>query len=81
MFAKVKVNPIHWVQDKLFGRMIDEAWQLGFDKGSSRARKEMEMMLRRYLDEGSLEDFKSDELKLGYRVAQGIVTDVLDGKR
>lgn len=81
MFAMVKNNPILWMQKTLFGAALDDAWQEGFDKGSSRARAEVISMIRRELQESSLRDFSSEELQLGYNVAQGIVLDILDGKR
>jgi hypothetical protein len=81
MFAKVKVNPILWMQKTLFGKALDESWQEGFDKGSTRARNEVISMIRRQLEESTLSDFSNQELKLGYNVAHGIVLDILDGKR
>jgi hypothetical protein len=81
MFAKINNSPLLWVQKKLFSSALDEAWQEGFDKGSSRARDEFTAMLRRELKESSLNDFSNEELKLGYNVAHGIVLDILDGKR
>lgn len=81
MFAKVKVNPILWMQKTLFGKALDDAWQEGFDKGSTRTREEVVSMIRRQLEECTLSDFSNEELKLGYNVAHGIVLDILDGKR
>lgn len=81
MFGKVKNSPSLWLKKTLFGNMIDEAWVEGFEFGKNKAAKEIEQILKRALAEGSLNDFSSDELKLGYNVAQGIVTEILDGKR
>lgn len=81
MFGKVKNSPSLWLKKTLFGNMIDEAWTEGYNNGREKAAREIENILRRALAEGSLNDFSSDELKLGYNVAQGIVTEILDGKR
>lgn len=81
MFAKVKNNPILWMQKQLLGNVLDDAWQEGYDKGLSRARHEILQVIRKELERSSLKDFESDELKLGYNVAQGIVLDILGGKR
>jgi hypothetical protein len=81
MFAKVKVNPILWMQKIIFGAALDASWQEGFENGSIKARQEVIAMIRRQLNESSLSDFSNEELKLGYNVAQGVVLDILDGKR
>jgi hypothetical protein len=81
MFAKQKVDPVLWVKMKLFGRMLDEAWIEGYDKGTEDSQRNLKSKIRSEFVKNGLEDFQSDELKLGYSYAKGLVTDVLEGKR
>lgn len=81
MFEKVKVNPVNWAKQKLFGSMLNEAWEEGYAMGSSAAERSVAAKIKSEFIKSGLEDFKSEELKLGYVYAKGLVTDVLDGKR
>lgn len=81
MFEKVKINPVNWAQQKLFGSMLNEAWEEGYAMGSGAAERNITTKIRSEFNKKGLEDFKSEELKLGYIYAKGLVTDVLDGKR
>jgi hypothetical protein len=81
MFAKQKVDPVIWVKMKLFGRMLDEAWAEGYDKGTEDSQRNLKSKIKSEFIKNGLEEFQSDELKLGYVYAKGLVTDVLEGKR
>ena len=81
MFEKVKVDPINWLQQKLFGSMLNKAWEEGYEMGASAAERNMRLMIQSEFKKKGLEDFKSEELKLGYIYAKGLVTDILEGKK
>lgn len=81
MFEKVKINPVNWAQQKLFGSMLNKAWEEGYAMGAGAAERSMAAKIKSEFIKNGLEDFKSEELKIGYVYAKGLVTDVLDGKR
>lgn len=81
MFEKVKVNPVIWTQKKLFGSMLNKAWEEGYEMGSGAAERNISAKIKSEFIKNGLENFQSQELKLGYVYAKGLVTDVLDGKR
>lgn len=77
MFGNVKRNPMLVVQNALFGRLIDKVYQEAYDKGYSNAKREIVQKLKHNFEERGLENFKSDELRLGYNYAKGITEDVM----
>lgn len=81
MFEKVKVDPINWLQQKLFGSMLNKAWEEGYQMGASAAERSVRLTIQSEFKKKGLEDFKSEELRLGYIYAKGLVTDVLEGKK